>query len=343
VILGNGGMKNKTIVLYPIIILAPLACILLSLCVGRYPVPLVEVLKVLGSPLVHDSPASHELYQNIVWEIRLPRALLGTLVGACLAISGTAFQGLFRNPLVSSGILGVSSGAGFGAALSIVLFGTVTAAYPFALTFGMIAVLCSYMIGRLYSTTPAIMLVLGGVIVSSVFAALLSFLKYVADPFDQLPTIVFWLMGSLASARYHDMMIAGIPMAIGVAGLVAIRWQVNVLSMGDREAQALGVNTTLSKAIVIFCATLATAGAVCVSGIIGWIGLVIPHIGRMLVGNDNRILIPVSLSLGACFLVLVDNLGRIITGSEIPLGILTALVGGPFFVYLLKKTKGGGW
>ena len=150
-------------------------------------------------------------------------------------------------------------------------------------------------------------------------------------------------MGSLASARYRDILIAGIPMVIGAAGLVAVRWQINVLSMGDREARALGVNTVLSKSIVIFCATLATAGAVCVSGIIGWIGLVIPHIGRMLVGNDNRILVPVSLSLGACFLVLVDNMGRMITGSEIPLGILTALVGGPFFVYLLKKTKGGGW
>ena len=273
----------------------------------------------------------------------MPRALLGVMVGACLAISGTAFQGLFRNPLVSSGILGVSSGAGFGAALAILLFNTATAAYPFALAFGIIAVACAYLIGRLYSTTPAIMLVLGGVIVSSVFAALLSFVKYVADPYEQLPTIVFWLMGSLASARYQDMLIAGIPMALGVVGLLAIRWRINVLSMGDREARALGVNTTVSKGIVIFCATLATAGAVCVSGVIGWIGLVIPHIGRMLIGNDNRVLIPVSLSLGACFLVLVDNLGRIITGSEIPLGILTALVGGPFFVYLLKKTKGGGW
>jgi len=150
-------------------------------------------------------------------------------------------------------------------------------------------------------------------------------------------------MGSLASARYHDIFIAGLPMAIGVIGLVSIRWRINVLSMGEREAHALGANTTLGKGMVILCATLATAGAVCVSGVIGWIGLVIPHIGRMLVGNDNRILIPVSLSLGACFLVVVDNLGRLITGSEIPLGILTALVGGPFFVYLLKKTKAGGW
>jgi len=187
------------------------------------------------------------------------------------------------------------------------------------------------------------MLVLGGVIVSSVFSALISLVKYVADPYEQLPTIVFWLMGSLASARYRDILIAGIPMVLGLFGIFAVRWRINVLSMGDKEAHTLGVDTALIKGFVIFCATLATAGAVCVSGVIGWIGLVIPHIGRMLVGNDNRILIPVTASLGACFLILVDNLGRTLTGSEIPLGILTALVGCPFFVYLLKKTKGGGW
>lgn len=335
--------KKNNLILYIGLILAPFACIFISLCVGRYPLAFSDVIKTLVSGPWSDTPAVREIFQNIIWEIRLPRALLGCLVGASLAISGTAFQGLFQNPLVSSGILGVSSGAGFGAALAILLFSTVSAAYPFALLFGIVAVVCSYLISRLYGQAPAIMLVLGGVIVSSIFAALLSFVKYVADPYEQLPTIVFWLMGSLASARYHDILVAGIPMVIGIVGLFCIRWQINVLSMGDREAHSLGVNTTLSKTLVIFCATLATAGAVCVSGVIGWIGLVIPHVGRMLVGNDNRVLVPVSLSLGACFLVLVDNLGRIITGSEIPLGILTALVGGPFFVYLLKKTRGGGW
>jgi iron complex transport system permease protein len=336
-------IKKSHSILYIALTLAPLACILISLCVGRYPLAFPDVIKALISGPWSNAPAGQEIFRNIIWEIRLPRALLGCLVGASLAISGTAFQGLFQNPLVSSGILGVSSGSGFGAALAILLFNTVSVAYPFALLFGIAAVICSYLIGRLYGQAPAIMLVLGGVIVSSIFSALLSFVKYVADPYEQLPTIVFWLMGSLASARYHDILVAGIPMIIGIVGLISIRWQINVLSMGDREAHSLGVNTGFSKAMVIFCATLATAGAVCVSGVIGWIGLVIPHVGRMLVGNDNRILIPVSLSLGACFLVLVDNLGRIITGSEIPLGILTALVGGPFFVYLLKKTKGGGW
>ena len=333
----------KRVPLYVIFCLAPVICLLLSLCVGRYPLGITEVFSALGDTPLFSAHTASDISHTIVWEIRLPRAILGAMVGACLAVSGAAFQGLFRNPLVSSGILGVSSGAGFGAALAILLFNTMAVAYPFALVFGVAAVACSYLIGRMYHTTPAIMLVLGGVIVSSVFAALLSLIKYVADPYEQLPAIVFWLMGSLASARYSDIFIAGIPMVIGALGLTAIRWQINVLSMGDREAHTLGINTNLSKGMVIICATIATAGAVCVSGVIGWIGLVMPHIGRMLVGNDNRILIPVSMSLGACFLILVDILSRMITGAEIPLGILTALVGGPFFVYLLKKTKGGGW
>ncbi|HAG11359.1 MAG TPA: ABC transporter permease [Desulfotomaculum sp.] len=330
-------------IIYAILILSPLICIFFSLFIGRFPLSVLLVAKILWSKLAMGAIYLPDKYNTVIWEIRMPRAVLGALVGGSLAISGAAFQGLFRNPLVSSGILGVSSGAGFGAALAILIFNSTSYTYIFAFCFGGLAVLLSYLIGRVYNTTPAIMLVLGGVIVSSVFSALISFAKYVADPYNQLPTIVFWLMGSLASARYHDFIIGGIPMAIGITGLIAIRWRINVLSMGDKEARSLGIDTALNKGIVIICATLATAGAVCVSGIIGWVGLVMPHIGRMLVGNDNRLLIPASLSLGACFLIIVDNLGRVITGSEIPLGILTALVGGPFFVYLLKKTKGGGW
>jgi len=209
--------------------------------------------------------------------------------------------------------------------------------------FSLIAVFFSYLIGRIYSTVPNIMLVLGGVIVSSIFSALISFLKYVADPFDELPTIVFWLMGSLANADYREISISLIPILAGTLGLFALRWRINVLSLGDKEARSLGLNTRLYKIAVVVFTTSATAGAVSVSGIIGWIGLVIPHIGRMIVGNDNRYLIPASMSIGACFLILIDNAGRMLTGSELPLSILTALVGGPFYVYLLKRTKGGGW
>ncbi len=334
--------KRKGIII--LLVLAPLAIIFLSLFIGRYPVSFHMVLQVLVARVVSAQDSIPDVYHTLIWEIRMPRAILGAMVGGSLAISGAAFQGLFRNPLVSSGILGVSHGAGFGAALAILMFYQSTwAIYVFAFAFGMLAVFLSYMIGRIYNTTPAIMLVLGGVIVSSIFAALISFTKYVADPYEQLPAIVFWLMGSLASARYQDILLAGIPMILGIAGLIALRWRINVLSMGDKEAHSLGVNVAVDKAMVIICATLATAGAVCVSGIIGWVGLIMPHIARMLVGNDNRVLIPASFSAGACFLVLVDNIGRVITGSEMPLGILTALVGGPFFVWLLKKTKAGGW
>lgn len=334
-------MKIKKIILIIFLILAPVVCIILSAFLGRYPLSPAEILNAIYTRF--SGTYIPDVKTNIVWEIRLPRAILGSMVGASLAVSGAALQGLFRNPLVSSGMLGVSAGAGFGAALAIVLFHNTFMIYLFAFLFGIIAVGFSYMIGKIYDTAPVIMLVLGGVIVSSIFSALLSLIKYIADPYVELPSIVFWLMGSLSSASYKSILISSIPIFIGLAGLMFMRWRINVLSMGDREARSMGLNIGLDRVVVIICTTLATAGAVCVSGIIGWVGLVIPHIGRIIAGNDNRILIPVSMSLGACFLVIIDNLGRIITGGEIPLSILTAIIGGPFFVYLLKKTKGGGW
>lgn len=329
--------------MYLALLVAPILFIFASLFIGRYPVPAGVAAQIVWSKLTGIPSTVPDISATVVWDIRLPRAVLGALVGGSLAVSGASFQSLFRNPLVNSGILGVSAGAGFGASLAILLFDSLFMVYLFAFGFGFAAVILSYLIGRIYRSTPTIMLVLGGVIVSSMFQALVSFIKYVADPYEKLPAIVFWLMGSLASARFRDIGIASIPMLVGMAGLVAVRWRINVLSMGDKEARALGVNAVLDKGLVIFCASLATAGAVCVSGTIGWVGLVIPHIGRMLVGNDNKVLIPTSIALGGCYLILVDTLGRVISGSEVPLGILTALIGGPFFVYLLKKTKGGGW
>jgi iron complex transport system permease protein len=330
--------------LYGALVAGPILLILISLFIGRYPLSVPEVFTALGYRLglVDLAPPPNDLVA--VWDIRLPRAILGAMVGASLAVSGASFQGMFRNPLVSAGILGVTSGAGFGASLAIILFdGATVYIYTFAFGFGLLAVGLSYLIGMTYKSTPTIMLVLGGVVVSAIFSSLIAFLKYIADPYDQLPNITFWLMGSLASARVSDILISAIPMSIGVLGLLAMRWRLNVLSLGDTEARALGVNIFIAKGLAIFFATLATAGAVCVGGIIGWVGLVIPHIGRMLVGNNNATLIPISLSIGAVYLVIVDNLARSLTGAEIPLGILTSLVGGPFFVYLIKRTKGRGW
>ena len=279
---------------------------------------------------------------HLVWQLRFPRALIGAFVGMSLAVSGCAFQGVFRNPLVNSGVLGVSNGAGFGAALAIILLGGGLYSYIFAFAFGILAVILSYFSGRIYNSSAVITLVLGGTVVSSFFGALTSILKYIADPYTQLPAITFWFMGSMSDLGYGQFF-AIIPMLIGTAMIFLCRWKINVLSMGEKEASALGVNTKLYTGLIIGGATLSTAAAICVSGVIGWIGLVIPHIGRMIVGNNNVKLIPVSMSLGACFLSLMDMLSRVVSASEIPIGVLTALIGTPFFVYLLKKTKGGVW
>lgn len=333
--------KNR--LLYALIILSPFILIFFTLFNGRYPIPLKDIPKILVYPFLKDLNLSDNFY-TIIWDIRMPRAVLSALVGSSLAVSGAAFQGLFHNPLVNSGMLGVSSGAGFGAALAILFFTRSSVyVYIFALIFGGVAVFLSYTIGRIYNTTPTIMLILGGTVVSSIFSALMSLVKYMADPLNKLPAITFWLMGSFASSTSQDIIIGAPPMVIGMVGLILMRWRINVLSMGDMEARTLGINSNLNKLIAITFATLSTAGAVCVSGTIGWVGLIIPHIGRMIVGNDNNLLMPVSCALGASFLVTIDNISRTLTTGEIPIGILTSLVGGPFFIYLLKKTKGGSW
>ena len=333
-IFANRILRNTLLLLLPIL------CIFLTLFVGRYPLSFLQVMGVLLPGVGFPEP-TYEVH-TIVWQMRLPRAIMGTFVGAALAVSGAAFQGVFRNPLVNSGILGVTNGAGFGAALAIIVFGGGLYTYGLSFTFAVMAVVLAYFAGRFYGSAPSVTLVLGGVVISSFFSALTSILRYIADPYSQLPAITYWFMGSLANANYSQF-IAFIPMTVGMAMIYLSRWRINALSMGEKEATALGVNTGFYKLMIIGGATLTTASAVCVSGGIGWVGLVIPHIGRMLVGNDNTKLIPLSMSLGACFLVLIDVLSRTLSSSEIPIGILTSLIGTPFFVYLLKKTKGGGW
>jgi iron complex transport system permease protein len=319
----------------------PLVLGVSSIFLGRYPISAQDIATLVASAVTgQDVDAAHF---SVIVHVRLPRIILGALVGGSLAVSGAAFQGLFRNPLVSSGMLGVSSGAGFGAALALILCDQYFFVYPFAFGFGLLAVLLCFFIGRLTASTQAITLVLGGVIVGSIFSALTSLLKYLADPHDELPAIVFWLMGSLSRAEYDQIFTAGIPMVAGAMGLMIIRWRLNVLAMGDKEAHSLGLNVNANRIFIIVCATLATAGAVCVSGVIGWVGLVVPHMGRMLIGNNNKNLIPASFCMGAAFLILVDDISRLLSTSEIPLGILTALLGGPFFIYLLRKTKGRQW
>lgn len=337
----NRKMKKIWVVLIAIL---PLVTAFLCLFAGRYDLSLSDVLQALArfAGFGNDTDTLSEEAYGVVTQLRLPRLIAAGVCGAALAASGAAYQGIFQNPLVSPGILGVSAGAGFGASLAILLFGSGTATYLLAFAFGIGAVLLSYWIAGIYRSVPAIMLVLGGTIVQAVFNALISLLKYTADTDSQLPAIVYWLMGSVASVSWKTLW-AVIPVAAGIIVLICCSWKINVLSMGEKEARSLGIDVPLIKRIVIAGATLATAGAVCMCGVVGWVGLVIPHISRMLVGHDNRRLIPVSVAIGAAFMILIDTASRTITSSELPLSILTSLIGAPFFVFLLKRTKGGGW
>jgi iron complex transport system permease protein len=331
-------MSKKKIAL---LILIPIVLGIISLFIGRYPLSFIDGLKILFShvfPIENDWTSAMEA---VVMQIRLPRAILAMLIGAALSISGASFQGMFKNPLVSPDILGVSAAAGFGAALVILMSGNQAAIQTSAFVFGAGGVLITYLISRIYKTTPVLMLVLSGIVVGSLFSALLSITKYVADPYEKLPEITFWLMGSLASADMKQVLSVIGPMVAGMFGLLLVSWRLNVLAMGDEEARSLGVRTELLKAIIIFCCTLLTASAVSIAGMIGWIGLVIPHISRMMVGPDNRVLLPTTISVGASFLLVIDVIARAAAGIEIPLGILTSLIGAPFFAYLIRKTRGG--
>lgn len=319
----------------------PLVFAFLSLFVGRFPISPLTMIRVLLSRMIAIQPDWPGAVETVIFNIRLPRVILALGIGAGLSISGAAFQGIFQNPLVSPDILGVTAGAGFGAALGILLSGNAAAVQISALFFGILAVALSYFVSRIYRTTPTLMLVLSGIVVGAIFSAMISLIKYVADPHQKLPAIEYWLMGSLASVSKADVVTAGPPIVLGMAGLLLVRWKINVLSMGDEEARSLGLKPELLKGIIIVCCTIVTASAVSVSGLIGWVGLVVPHMARMLVGPDHKVLLPASLALGAAYLVFIDCLARTVTCAEIPLGILTALFGAPFFIFLLRKTHEG--
>lgn len=334
------GAPGKTC-LSVLLILLPVTLFFISFLVGRYAISPYDVVIAVISGILHTGTGlSGDLY-TIIFNIRMPRIIAAMLVGAAISVSGASFQGLFKNPIVSPDILGVSSGAGFGAALAIMISASPALVQASAFGFGLAAVGIVYSLSRFFRTGSALSLVLCGIAISALFSAMLSIVKYLADPYDKLPTITYWLMGSLASVTGMDVFFVVIPIITGTAILMLIGWKINVLSMGEEEARSLGIDTKLMQAIIIVCCTMITASAVCISGIIGWIGLVIPHISRMLVGPDYRKLLPATISLGAFFLLLVDDFARSIAAIEVPLGILTALVGAPFFIYLLKKGYGG--
>jgi iron complex transport system permease protein len=324
-----------------ILIVVLIIIFLLSFGLGRYPVSPGDVVKILASHFIPIDHTWKDTLDTVVWNNRLPRIVAAILVGASLALAGASFQGLFRNPLVSPDILGVSQGAGFGAALAILMNADSWGIQVSAFCFAMLAVGVAFGLTRMVKTNPILSLILAGMAISSLFGAFLAMLKYVADPVNQLPAITFWLMGGLNSIKIQDMLLAGAPMLAGIIVLVLIRWRFNVLAMGEEEARALGVNTGMLRAIIIICCTLITASGVCISGVIGWVGLVIPHIGRTLVGPDHKRLIPVCILLGAAYLLLIDDIARVALRVEIPIGILTAIIGAPFFIYLLNRGARG--
>ncbi len=325
-----------------IILSLPVIFAVLALTLGRYTVSAVDVFRTLIAQihpnLTVDVPV---IGQQLILRVRLPRIIGALLIGASYGATGTAFQAIFKNPLVDSNILGVTSGAGFGAALALLMLRSSWEVQISAFIFGLLAVFLSFFGSKLYKTTPLLVLTLMGILIGSLFSSLTSLLKYVADPLDTLPVITFWLLGSLTGVTWQSLTAVSIITLGGLLFFWLIRWRLNILSLGDEEAKTLGVDPTQMKLLIIIAATLMTAVAVSISGVIGWVGLVIPHAGRMIVGPDHKRLLPVSIGLGGTFMILIDTVARTVLPGEIPLGVLTGLIGVPLLIMLLRKSKTG--
>jgi iron complex transport system permease protein len=320
----------------------PLPVLIVSIFIGpseaATPQQIISWVSESISHAATHSMRNDNLMTTILWDVRIPRILLAFLVGGTLACTGSALQSLFRNPLVSSYILGLQSGAAFGAALALS-----TAFLPVQLTsfvFGLIAVGCSYFLARNGKSLSSVTLILSGIIVSGIFTALLTIVQFLTDPF-KLQTIVHWTMGNLHTASWDKLNSSWWLMITGVLGLYLLRWRMNVIALGDDEARAVGINPEREKFFILIAATLGASAAVAVAGVIGMICLIIPHMVRMMIGADNRISMPACFTFGGSFLLIVDDLSRTVATFEIPIGIFTTLAGGPFFIYLLKKAKIG--
>lgn len=314
-----------------------LALFLLSFVLGRYDVPLAQLLKILLSGIFPIEQTWTDNMAIAVLNVRLPRILLACLVGCALSAAGTGYQTVFQNPMAAPDILGASSGACTGAALAILTGQSSVMITVFAFGFSLLSVALVYLVGSHARGSRVMNLLLAGIMVGSLFSACTSYIKLVADPTNQLPEITYWLMGSLSGTRMSTVTFAAVCMAVGLVPLLLLRWRMNLLTLSADEARAMGVHTDRLRLAVILSATVLTAAAVSVSGMIGWVGLVIPHLSRRIVGNDCRRLLPMACLFGAAFLLLVDDMARSLTATEIPIGILTAFVGAPFFIHLMVK------
>lgn len=330
---------------YSLLILGMAALIVVafftSICVGRYHVSVSDVLRIIGARLgiAGNAAAADKKAEGVVMTLRLPRTIGALLVGGALSLSGAAYQGVFKNPLVAPDLLGVSSGACVGAAAGILFNMNAFGIQALAFVMGIATVALTTLIPRLLKNTSMTMLVLSGVIVKGIMDSVMGIIKYLADPETQLASITYWLMGSLTKVLSSDLWAIGPIILAGAVIIILLRWRINILSLGDNEAKALGINIKLVRGIIILCATLMTACAVCLCGTIGWVGLVIPHLSRIVAGQDNVRSIPVSFLMGAVFMVLIDTLARVLTATEIPLSILTGIIGAPFYIMVLTGQR----
>lgn len=337
------GPARRPLPRLPLLAAATVVVALAALALGRYVVPPNEMLRLLAGHLLPVRHTWTDTEETIILDVRLPRVLLSLLIGGALALSGAALQGLFRNPLVSPDVIGVASGASFGGVLALLLGLGSFAVVGGAFGFGLLALAIVILIGRLNSGNPILMLLLGGTVTGAFFGALVSFAKYVADPESELPSIVFWLLGSLATATYSTVVTAAVPILTGAAVVLALRWRLNVLSLGDEDARALGVPPRATRALLLCAVALMTAGSVAVAGLVGWVGLVVPHLARLSTGSDHRVQLPAAFLIGGAYLTVIDTLSRTITAAEMPLGILTAVIGAPFFIVLLARSRNRMW
>jgi iron complex transport system permease protein len=314
-----------------ILLLLPLAFAIIAMCIGRFTIPVQDVIYTLLSPFGMEVETKFEM---IVWNVRLPRVLMAIIIGAGLAVAGACFQSVFANPLASPDTIGVSSGAAFGAALALLLSLGTFYVQSLAIVFGLLSIAVTFILSKRKGNGNILLIVLAGVIVSAFFTALISGIKYVADPQEKLPEITYWLMGSLSGTSWDDLSFSAPFILIGIVGIFLLRWRLNILVLSEEEIRSLGMRVTRIRWAVIILATMIIAASVSVVGQVGWIGLVIPHIGRALVGTDHRKLIPVSISIGATFLIIIDTISRSVIAGEVPLSILTAIIGAPLFAFL---------
>lgn len=312
---------------------------LVSVSIGRYKIPISLIFKVVIGKILNLNLNVDPNLNIVIFNIRLPRIIFAMLVGSALSQSGVSFQGLFNNPLVSPYILGISGGAGFGAAIGILFFNNFLYVSFFSFFFSIISVMLTILVSKFSISTSSVNLVLSGFIIGSFFTSLLSLLKYYADPFVKLPSIVFWLMGSFNSVTNGELVTSLPIFIIGIALLMLLRWKLNILSLGDEEAIILGENPKIIRMMIILICSLLTAISVSFCGIIGWVGLAVPHIARLIIGPDYRFLLPVSALLGSLYLLSIDNISRTLTTSEIPIGILTSIIGAPIFIYVLRRAS----